>query len=355
MEMLSETLCISPECTVHQAVKAIDAGGKKMIFITDDQGILKGIFTDGDMRRYMLSQGNFSVPVAEVMNHTPFTYPVEKREEALALMTREKYIGIPLVDARGKLVDGIFWNDVSGEIPIHPFSKPYPVIMMAGGKGTRLYPYTKILPKPLIPIGEIPIAEHIINRFHAYGSEEFHLIINYKKNMIKAYFNDLPRRYQVNYVEETDFLGTGGGLSLLKGIIHETAILTNCDILLDCDYSCIYDYHRASGNVITIVSAIKNVTMPYGVIHMKEDGQIVAMEEKPEFSHLVNTGIYFIEPRVIEEMEDNRFVGMPDVAEEYIKKGLKVGTYPISENSWMDMGEIEQMNQMVERLNPLQG
>lgn len=350
-----EKLCVQPDCTVREAVKQIDVGGKKMIFVVDSQQILQGIFTDGDMRRYMLAQGDFSLPVGQVMNTTPFTYPADEREKAVEIMEREKYIGIPLVDQKGRLVDAVFWNDASGENPIHHFSSAHPVIMMAGGKGTRLYPYTKILPKPLIPIGEIPIAERIINRFHAYGSEDFYLVINHKKNMIKAYFNEINHAYRVHYVEEEKFLGTGGGLSLLKGKIHETAIVTNCDILLDCDYSCIYDYHKNSGNVITIVAAMKNITVPYGVIEMKEDGQIASMQEKPEFSYLVNTGIYFIEPCVIEELENGRFVGMPTLAEEYMQKGYPVGTYPISEKSWMDMGQIDEMNNMIDRLNPVNG
>ncbi len=343
-------LCVRPDCTVNQAVKCIDEGGKKMIFVVDDAQMLLGIFTDGDMRRYMLAKGDFTAPVGAVMNKTPVTYPVKQKADAMESMEREKCVGIPLVDEQGRLADAIFWNDLPGEAPIHRFQKPLPVIMMAGGKGTRLYPYTKVLPKPLIPIGELPIAEHIMNRFYAYGSEDFHLIINYKKSMIKAYFNDVPHPYQVHYVDESDFLGTGGGLSLLKGQIHDTAIVTNCDILLDCDYSCIYDYHKASGNVITIVSAMKNVTIPYGVIRMRENGQIAAMQEKPEFSYLVNTGIYFIEPRVIEELEENRFIGMPEVAEAYIQKDLPVGAYPISEKSWMDMGQMEEMEQMCRQL-----
>lgn len=341
-------LCVQPECSVHEAVKQIDAGGKKMVFVVDSQQILQGIFTDGDMRRFMLAQGDFTLPVGQVMNTTPFTYSADQREQAIEIMEREKYIGIPLIDSSGRLVDAVFWNDASGKNPIHRFSAAHPVIMMAGGKGTRLYPYTKILPKPLIPIGEIPIAERIINRFHAYGSEDFYLVINHKKNMIKAYFNEIQHEYRVHYVEEEKFLGTGGGLSLLKGKIHETAIVTNCDILLDCDYSCIYDYHKKAGNVITIVAAMKNITIPYGVIHMKQNGEISSMREKPEFSMLVNTGIYFIEPQVIDELEKDRYVGMPTVAEEYMQKGYKVGTYPISEKSWMDMGQIDEMNEMIE-------
>lgn len=344
------TLCVRPECTVNQAVKCIDEGGKKMIFVVDDARTLLGIFTDGDMRRYMLAKGDFTTPVGQVMNQTPVSYPVTQKADAMEIMERERYIGIPLVDEQGRLVDALFWNDLPGEAPIHRFEKSLPVIMMAGGKGTRLYPYTKILPKPLIPVGEIPIAEHIMNRFYAYGSEEFHLILNHKKSMIQAYFNDCARPYRVHYVDETTFLGTGGGLSLLKGQFHDTVIVTNCDILLDCDYSCIYDYHKASGNVITVVSAMKNVVIPYGVIQMEENGQITSMQEKPEFSYLVNTGIYFIEPRVIEELEADRFIGMPDVAEVYMKKGCQVGTYPISEKSWMDMGQIEEMENMCRQL-----
>ena len=226
-----------------------------------------------------------------------------------------------------------------------------PVVVMAGGLGTRLYPYTKILPKPLIPVGEKPICELILERFSDFGCRRMLLVVNYKKNMIKSYFNDLEDlRYQVEYVDETEFLGTGGGLSLLKGKLGSTFFFSNCDTLLDVDYGDVYQYHKKHGNLITMICAYKHYTVPYGVVEMGENGAIAAMREKPELNFLTNTGVYVVEPQVVEEMEEGRKVGFPDVIDEYRKKGLPVGVYPINESAWMDMGQMEELEKMRRRL-----
>jgi len=217
---------------------------------------------------------------------------------------------------------------------------------MAGGLGTRLYPYTKILPKPLIPIGEIPIVEHIMNRFHLYGSTQFYLIVNHKKNMIKAYFNEIERNYKVSYIDEDKPLGTGGGLSLLKGKINSTFILSNCDILIEEDYEKIYDYHKKEKNLITMICSLKNIQIPYGVIEIGENGEIESMKEKPELSFFTNTGMYIVEPKVIEELKNDMSIGFPDIIESYMSQGEKVGIYPISESSWLDMGQLDEMEEM---------
>ena len=222
--------------------------------------------------------------------------------------------------------------------------------MMAGGKGTRLYPYTKILPKPLIPIGDIPIAEHIINHFREYGCRDFFLIVNHKKNMIKAYFNELDKDYNINYIEEEIPLGTGGGLSLLKGKISSTFILTNCDTLIEEDMAKIVKCHKERQNLITIVCALQNVQIPYGVVNVGNDGRIESMEEKPNLSFLTNTGCYIVEPEVIEKLETGKAIGFPEVVEKYKAKGAKVGVFPISERAWMDMGQMDELEKMKKRL-----
>ena len=221
---------------------------------------------------------------------------------------------------------------------------------MAGGLGTRLYPYTKILPKPLIPIGEIPISEHIINRFNKYGSKDFYLEVNHKKNMIKAYFNEIEKDYIINYVDEDIPLGTGGGLSLLKGKINSTFILSNCDILIEEDYEKIYKFHKDNNNLITMVCSLKTIRIPYGVIEISENGEIEEMKEKPVFSFFTNTGMYIVEPEIIEGLNENEFIGFPDIIEKYKRNGEKVGVYPISENNWLDMGQIDEMEEMRRRL-----
>lgn len=223
---------------------------------------------------------------------------------------------------------------------------------MAGGLGKRLYPYTKILPKPLIPIGEIPISEHIINRFNKYGCKEFFLIVNHKKNMIKAYYNEIEKDYSISYADEDEDkpLGTGGGLSLLKGKINSTFILSNCDILIKEDYEKIYNHHKVEKNLITMVCSLKHIKIPYGVINTNEKGEIEDMKEKPEISIFANTGMYIVEPEVLNLIEENKFVGFPDIIKRVMDEGKKVGIYPISENAWLDMGQLDEMEEMRSRL-----
>lgn len=202
----------------------------------------------------------------------------------------------------------------------------------------------------MIPVGDIPIAEHIINKFCNYGCKHFYLIVNYKKNMIKAYFNETERDYIITYIDEDKPLGTGGGLSLLKGKIDTTFILSNCDILIEEDYEKMYQFHKEEENVVTMVCSLKNLKIPYGVIEIGEHGNIETMREKPELSFITNTGCYIVEPQIIEELEGGKSVDFPEIIERYRENGDKIGVYPISENSWMDMGQFEEMEEMRQRL-----
>ena len=221
---------------------------------------------------------------------------------------------------------------------------------MAGGLGTRLYPYTKILPKPLIPIGELPIAEHIINRFYEYGCKRFYLIVNHKKNMIKAYFNEISKGYEVTYIDEDKPLGTGGGLYLLKGKINSTFILSNCDIIVEEDYEKMYQFHKKEDNLITMVCSLKKFTIPYGVVEIGSNGNIESMREKPVMSFFTNTGCYIVEPRVIEELKSECAISFPEIIDSYISHREKIGVYPISERAWMDMGHFDELEEMRKRL-----
>jgi len=262
-------------------------------------------------------------------------------------MKKHSVEAIPILDKENNIISVLLWNDEEVE---PKRNLDVPVVIMAGGLGTRLYPYTKILPKPLIPIGEIPIVEHIINRFHQYGSDQFYLVVNHKKNMIKAYFNEIEKSYQVDFADEDKPLGTGGGLSLLKGKINSTFILSNCDILIEEDYEKIYKYHKKENYLITMVCSLKNIKIPYGVIEISDIGEIESMKEKPELSFFANTGMYIVEPKVIIELKENSAIGFPDIIEQYKSQGEKIGIYPISDNSWMDMGQIDDMEEMRRRL-----
>lgn len=338
---------ISDELSVLQTMEQLDKVAKKVLFVTTD-GRLVATVTDGDIRRLLLNKGSLEDNVMKAANHNPKSLKSCSRKQALKFMKENSVSALPLVDDSGKIENIVFWDDSRVLTPKEKVD--IPVVMMAGGLGTRLYPYTKILPKPLIPVGDVPIAEQIINRFHSFGSNKFYLIVNHKKNMIKAYFNEIERDYDVEYADEEVFLGTGGGLSLLKGKINTPFILTNCDILIMEDISKIYKHHKEQGNIITMVCSLKNYTIPYGVVEIGENGEIGAMKEKPTMSFFTNTGCYIVEPEVINELEDNVCIGFPDVVEKYKKQGKKVGVFPISESDWLDMGQLDELENMKQRL-----
>ncbi len=345
--MRIEDLVITPDITVLRAMRLLNETGKKILFIAPDLK-LEAVITDSDIRRHILHGGKLEAPVSRAANYSPMSLPVSQRTQASAFMVTNSISALPLLDDDGVIVDVVFIDEttIQGRAVLD-----LPVVIMAGGLGTRLYPYTKILPKPLIPVGEKPIIELIIDRFKAFGCTDFDLIVNHKKNMIKAYFNELEDKdYSVTFVEEKEFLGTGGGLSLLKGMIDGPFFLTNCDVLIEADYNSIYKFHKNNGNVITVVCALKHVTIPYGVFHMTEDGEIADIVEKPTMNFLTNTGMYLVDKRVIDELEDNTRISFPEIMDRYRNRGFKVGVYPVSEDSWMDMGQLEELDNMRRRL-----
>lgn len=340
-------MLISEEITILEALERLDKTAKKILFVVRDK-VLVAAITDGDIRRWILAKGSLEARVKEVANYRPKYLKWEERFQATAMLQKELIIAIPIVNDNMEIITIIF--DKEENVFLSKELENVPVVIMAGGKGTRLYPYTKILPKPLIPVNDAPIIEHIINSFRTYGSKDFHLVVNHKKNMIKAYFAEAETDYSVDFSDEDIPLGTGGGLSLLKGKIDSTFILTNCDILIQDNLADIYKMHKERGNLITMVCSAKNFTIPYGIVEINDNGEIQSMKEKPSLSFLTNTGYYIVEPRVIEELEDNVAIGFPDIIEKYRLQGEKVGIYPISENSWLDMGQMDELHKMEHRL-----
>lgn len=342
---------ISPETSVKKAIEILDKNKFKVVFIVNDDYFLEGIFTQGDMRSYILHCNDFTQSIKSAMNPTPITFNCLK--EINAFKKTKRLIVYPIVDEKGRLINAKFEEGAIEQENMSDALKDVPLVIMAGGKGTRLYPYTKVLPKALIPIGDYTITERIIKQFNKFGCKKVYLILNHKANMIQAYFNELEKEYDIDYIFEEEFLGTGGGLSLLKGKINSTFILSNCDILINDDLECAYQTHKNNGNKITFVCATKNITIPYGIINTNEKGDVIHMSEKPELSFLTNTGVYVIEPEVIENLKNNEFIHFPNIAEKYIKNGYKVGIFPVSEKSWLDMGQFSEMEHMVKELDVL--
>ena len=329
--------------TVSQAMQQIDKNASGILFLVDENKKLLGCITDGDVRRFLLAGGKMSEQAIEAANRNPRV--AKAIEEARHLYHKKNYIAIPIVNENGVVID--LYNGEAGEANRKQRKALHiPVVINAGGKGTRLDPYTRVLPKPLIPVGDLPIIELIMQEYQSYACTDFHIIVNYKRDLMKAYFADNERDYNISWYDEDTPLGTGGGLSLLRGKFDSTFFFANCDALLTANYESMLKFHKNNGNVITMVCAYKNMNIPYGVVEMGVNGSIEEMKEKPLISFLTNTGIYIVEPEVINDIADNEAIGFPDIIEREKQKGKKVAVFPVSENEWMDMGQLPELEKM---------
>lgn len=334
---------ISEDTTLRQALERLDKVQVKVLVVTN-KGRLVATLTDGDVRRAILSGYSVETMITKVANYNPLYLDEDKNTLIEEYLDEKQITAVPVVDKEKnikKIYALDYVNSVTDTEKIN-----IPAVIMAGGLGTRLYPYTKILPKPLIPIGDIPIAERIIQSLKNFGCEEIHMIVNYKRNMIKAYFNDNDFSYNIKFWDEEFPLGTGGGIFLLKNIINGTFILTNCDVMILDDIRKIIEHHKQNNNKVTMVCSLKNFEIPYGIVNFSEGGEIASFKEKPQMSFFTNTGYYILDSEVFNYINENEKIGMPEIIDRMRNDNKKVGIYPISENSWLDMGQFDTMESM---------
>ena len=257
----------------------------------------------------------------------------------------------PILDDKGELLDIWFWNDLFKDTELTEREIiNLPVVIMAGGKGTRLAPLTNVYPKPLIPVGEKTIVEAIMDKFVSYGCHDFYMSVNYKADTIKNYFEFIDNQeYNILYFQEDRPLGTAGSLRLLKDKINSTFFVSNCDILIEEDYAEILKYHKTNRNELTVVAAVKTFSIPYGTISTSENGLLESIEEKPTLSFKINTGLYILEPSLLDDIPDE-FYHITHLMEKLKSEGRRVGVYPISQNDWKDMGDWNEYLKMIKVL-----
>lgn len=351
MEEIKDIL-INPESSIKQALKLMDSAGKRILFVIDEKKTILGTITDGDIRRWILKGKSLNLNVVKVMNRSPVVLRNDYlKDEAQELMISQGVDCLPVVDENKRVTSLVWWLDLFGNKLKKHKSIDLPVVIMAGGEGNRLSPFTNILPKPLIPIGDKPIIELIIDKFADYGCKKFYLSVNYKANMLKSYFSDCKSNYDLEYIQEDKPLGTIGSLHLLKNKIKKTFFVSNCDILIEADYADILKFHHMHKNSITLIVSMKHYTIPYGICKIKNGGVLKGIEEKPEYDFLVNTGLCLMDQKVLKDIPDNAFYNMTDLIEKYIKKDKKIGIYPVSDKSWLDMGQWEELQNTLQRFN----
>lgn len=331
--------------TILEAIHLLNETSSQVLFIIDAHGCLKGTLTDGDIRRAIIGGKELSASIQDVYNPHPISLTTSSLEKAKALMEEHGVTRIPVVDAGNVPVSIISFEDV-----LHCKQEverlPNKVVIMAGGRGSRLDPITKVIPKPLLPIGDKPILELIMESFAACGFHAFRLSINYRKDFIKTWLaerHDLP--YDIACVEEGEPLGTAGSLGCLREELTDSFFVSNCDILMDMNYASGLAFHREHGCALTIVGALMRVNVPYGVIQL-ENGEFSRIEEKPDVPMIINSGVYILEPECLHRIGEAERIDMPDLIGRVRASGRKVGVFPVH-RKWIDIGQWAAYKQII--------
>lgn len=348
------SLLASADTTIKQAMHILNEFGGKIIFVVNENRKLLGTATDGDIRRGIANGLTLTVSIREVMKANFISinrnHP-DVLKKAKELMQKHIIEYIPIIDDHGEIVDAVSWIDYfdNGEETRNETFLNNQVVIMAGGKGTRLDPFTKILPKPLIPLGNKPIIEHILDRFYKKGFNRFKLVLNYKKEIIKLYFSDNSFPFDIEFIEEAAYLGTAGGLHLVKGKVDESFIVTNCDTILEGDYKDILNWHKERGNLLTIVGSHREIAVPYGVLHMS-NGSLIDINEKPKIDLFINTGTYIFEPELLELLNGTEYLDMDKLIRQLKEKHFdKIGVYP-HWGEWFDIGQWDEYRKSLKHI-----
>lgn len=343
--------CIASSENLLSALRQMDVQKVKMLFVFED-GHFVSILTIGDIQRAIVKNIALVTPVSVIVDRNKkFAHEGDPMETIREKMLRLRAECMPVLNDEGELVDVIFWKDLFEKDESQSREKiKLPVVIMAGGKGTRLKPITNVIPKPLVPIGDKTILETIMDQFEEIGCTKFYMSVNYKADMMKYYLGQLDHKYDIEFFQEEKPLGTIGSVSLLKGKINTPFFVSNCDSINEQDYRDVYDYHMENHNELTIVTMVKSFRIPYGVIETGEDGLMVSLSEKPELTYQVNTGVYILNPNCIDEIPQGEFFHITHLMEKIKARGGRVGCFPVSEHAWKDMGEWPEYLKMIDVL-----
>ena len=335
-----EKLRVAPDGSIRDAISTIDSGGQQIALVLDSGGHLLGVVTDGDVRRGLLKGMTLEAPVAEAMNAAPKVASVdEPTKDVLERMAQLSLHHMPIVGGDGTVLGVLTGSD-------HPRSRAVttPVVLMAGGRGQRLYPLTKEVPKPMLPIGDIPLLEIILRNLMAQGFLNVHISVNYLAEVIVDFVGDGSRfGLNVSYIYEDKPLGTAGAIAQLHGTITEPFVVMNSDLLTHVDLRRLLTFHRRQKAKATVGVREHAFEIPYGVVRL-DGSTIVSMEEKPLHRSLVNAGIYALDPIALSLLKPNEYSDMPSLLGLMMQEGHVLSAFPIHEQ-WLDVGRPEDLSE----------
>jgi len=338
-----EKLKIDVNKKIIEALKKMDMLKYKLLIVTDHNKYHR-LLSIGDIQRAVIKGYDLNSPIQNILRSGKkirIAREKDRFDDVKKTMLKYKIDFMPIIDEENRIRDVLFWEEViPEEMPNADENIDIPVVIMAGGEGTRLRPITNIIPKALIPLREKPIIQVIMENFASYGMNKFFVSVNHKQEMIRQYFSSQESvGFDIEYIEEDIPLGTAGSLHLLKENLSTTFFVSNCDIIVDQNFVEVYRYHKDNKNEMTIISALKNYHIPYGTITTSKGGILKSIAEKPDLTFQVNTGVYILEPHLLDEIPANKRFDITFLIENIKKRKGIVGVFPVSENSWIDIGD----------------
>ena len=338
-------ILVSENISIKKALSILDNAKIKNLLIVKNNKRILGTITDGDIRRYFLKDSNLYSAIKKACNKNfkYFRKPYSLKKIKKIIFSGENNIEIlPILDKNDKIIKIYSKYNLGSKLKKKTINKNLKVLILAGGRGTRLKPATNILPKPLMPIGNKSIIETIISQFSNQGIINFYISLFYKKQFIKSYFEDLKLNLNINFFEEKKPLGTAGSLIYLKKVSGKFFFVINCDNLINIDYENLYNFHKEKKSDFTIVGTYKKYKISYGEIILENDSSFKKINEKPTLKLLINTGLYIISRKIINLIKYNQSIDMDSLIKLAKSKNFKINVYPIEDNYWNDLGEWEE-------------
>lgn len=330
---------VRPDQTVREAMLVINDNWRELALVAAEDLRVQGVITDGDIRRGLLNGLTMESPAASLMTREyVHVGPEADRAGVLDLMKARSIRQVPVLDAQRRLVGIHFLEALIGTT-----EKPNAAVIMAGGEGRRLRPFTDTRPKPMMEVAGRPILERIVLHLVGYGIKRIFISVNYLAHMIQEHFGDGGRfGCTIDYLHETQPLGSGGALSLLPPGISHPLLVMNGDLVSQFDVSRLLDQHMREEAEATLAARHHQVDIPFGVLDV-EGNRLTRLTEKPSAHYLVNAGIYVLSPTLLDAIPRGRFYPMTDLFEELVREGRRVSVYRIEED-WIDVGRREDLS-----------
>ncbi len=338
-EVNIDHICRERQHSLRQVMELMGQRRIGIVLIVDGNRKLLGTVTDGDIRRALLDSIDLDMEIEELLGHKrqDFARPIvgkpdEQPSEYIKILHAHKLVHLPIVDGENRVVGLVTINDL-----VAREACPIQAMVMAGGKGLRLRPLTEDVPKPMLPVGDRPLLEHIIGQLNEAGIHRVNIATHYKPDKITQHFGDgSDFGVELKYFNEEQPLGTVGALGLLEEL-QEPLLVINGDVLTDIDFRTMFAYHEEHEAEMTIAVRQYDMQVPYGVVECSGE-QVQGLREKPEYSFFVNAGIYLLQPQVHQFIEDGEHLDMTELIQRLLDAGRRVVSFPLIEY-WLDIGQ----------------